>query len=225
MRLPLLSHTPRRAFTLVELLTVMTIIAILAALTLKVSGYVQNKAASSRAEGEIKAMEAACESYKADNGIYPRGPAAAMTVGSTGIATNATDSLDARTTGNPTSYAQTSLYLYSQLSGDTNGNGKIDAAETSNKVYFEFKPTMLGAAKTSSGAITAVNFISDPWGSSYGYSTAYQADSEAQSAKSPPGTVTKGYNPTFDLWSTAGKTTNPTPGTGTDITLRWIKNW
>ncbi len=46
-------------FTLVELLTVMTIIAILAGLVLGTFKFVQEKAARSRAEAEIKALEAA----------------------------------------------------------------------------------------------------------------------------------------------------------------------
>lgn len=62
---------PVGGFTLVELLTVVAIIAILAGLILSTSGYIQKKAARSRAEAEIAAMEAALESYKADNGIYP----------------------------------------------------------------------------------------------------------------------------------------------------------
>ncbi len=53
----------------------MMIIFILAALILATSNYVQNKGARARAETEIAAMSAALESYKADNGIYPRGPA------------------------------------------------------------------------------------------------------------------------------------------------------
>ena len=53
-----------RAFTLIELLTVMTIIGILAGLILMVSGFVQKKAAVSRAEAEIQAMSAACESVQ-----------------------------------------------------------------------------------------------------------------------------------------------------------------
>ncbi len=61
------------AFTLIELLVVITIIAILAALTLQTSGYIQEKAASSRAQTEIAALEAALESYKIDNGTYPDG--------------------------------------------------------------------------------------------------------------------------------------------------------
>ncbi len=67
-------QTPLRrstGFTLVELLTVIGIIVILAGLVLGISGYAQKKAAFSRAEAEIAAMEAALESYRADNGIYP----------------------------------------------------------------------------------------------------------------------------------------------------------
>jgi len=59
-------------FTLVELLIVIAIIAILAALTLNTAGYIQKKAARSRAETEIAALSAALESYKADNGDYPQ---------------------------------------------------------------------------------------------------------------------------------------------------------
>lgn len=60
------------AFTLIELLVVIAIIAILAALVLNTAGFIQKKAARSRAETEIAALSAALESYKADNGDYPR---------------------------------------------------------------------------------------------------------------------------------------------------------
>src|SRR5438876_8052367 len=60
------------AFTIIELLVVITIIIILAGLILSTVGYVQKKGARSRAETEIAAMSAALESYKTDNGIYPR---------------------------------------------------------------------------------------------------------------------------------------------------------
>jgi len=59
------------AFTLIELLVVITIIAMLAGLILKTAGGVTLKGARSRAEAEIKALETALESYKADNGDYP----------------------------------------------------------------------------------------------------------------------------------------------------------
>src|SRR5882672_5090799 len=105
------------AFTLIELLVVVSIIAVLSALVLSTAGYARKKGARARAETEIAAMSAAIESYKADNGIYPRGPATNTTIGTITIPANVTDSLDARTYGNPSSntnptYGETSLYLY-----------------------------------------------------------------------------------------------------------------
>ena len=176
------------AFTLIELLVVIAIIIVLAGLILSTVGYVQKKGARSRAETEIAAMSAACESYKADNGIYPRD-------------TTTTDTLNARVSGDPANYQSASLYLYTQLSA-TNPDGSTIAGARS---YFSFKPNMLSPRQSL--PITA---IVDPFGNSYGYSTANQAN------------PAKGYNPTFDLWSTSALTTTPPTNA---ITLQWIKNW
>src|SRR2546428_573293 len=81
------------AFTIIELLVVITIIIVLAGLIIATTGYVQKKGARSRAETEIAAISAACESYKADNGVYPRGSA---TNPGTGSPPFDTDNLDAR---------------------------------------------------------------------------------------------------------------------------------
>src|SRR6267142_1670741 len=89
------------AFTLIELVVVVGIILILAGLVLSTAGYARKKGARARAETEIAAMSAACENYKADNGVYPRGPASAITIGTVTIPANATDNLNARTRGNP----------------------------------------------------------------------------------------------------------------------------
>src|SRR5215216_5469868 len=59
------------AFTVIEVVVVFTIIIILTGLVLSTVGYARNKGARARAETEIAAMSAACESYKADNGVYP----------------------------------------------------------------------------------------------------------------------------------------------------------
>jgi type II secretory pathway pseudopilin PulG len=203
----------RSAFTLIELVVVFGLILVLTGLVLSTVGYARKKGARARAETEIAAMSAACENYKADSGIHPRGPAAAMTIGTVTIPANATDNLNARTRGNPTdtvdpTYGVTSLYLYTQLSGDTNGNRQIDAGET-GRTYFAFKPNML----LPSGGTGTVTAIADPFGNSYGYSTANQADP----------VTPKGYNSTFDLWSTSGLTTDP--GNPDTITPQWIKNW
>jgi prepilin-type N-terminal cleavage/methylation domain-containing protein len=194
-------------FTLIELIVVVGIITILAGLVLSTVGYARKKGALARAEAEIAAMSAAIENYKSDNATYPRGPAANITIGTITIPANATDNLNARTNGNPTSttdptYRETSLYLYTLLSGDSNGS-----RNPGGKSYMQFKPNMLLPAG-GTGTVTA---IADPFGNSYGYSTANQAN------------TANGYNPTFDLWSTAGLTANPSnPDT---ITPQWIKNW
>lgn len=59
------------AFTLIELLVVISIIAILAGLTIGTIGSVQKKGMRSRAEAEVKALDAAIEAYKQDFGSYP----------------------------------------------------------------------------------------------------------------------------------------------------------
>jgi general secretion pathway protein G len=64
-------QVPSRGFTLIELLVVITVIAILAGIVLNTAGYIQKKAARSRAEAEIAALSAALESYKVEYGAYP----------------------------------------------------------------------------------------------------------------------------------------------------------
>ena len=61
-------------FTLIELLTVLAIIMILAGLIVGGAKYAYTKAARSRAEAEIAAMETALENFKLDNGTYPITP-------------------------------------------------------------------------------------------------------------------------------------------------------
>lgn len=192
-------------FTLIELMVVIAVILILAGLVLSISGYAMNKGARSRAEAEIAAMSAALESYKADNGIYAQA--------------GATNSLDARTmsdatNANASQYRAASLVLYRALSGDRNldrvlndpdRNLDIDGSTLSSpltqlpKSYFTFKSNQLFPRDQSQN----VQYIGDPFGNPYGYSTANQNSSST------------GYNPTFDLWST-GNSTDPN---------KWIKNW
>ncbi|MFL6568560.1 MAG: type II secretion system protein [Chthoniobacterales bacterium] len=183
------------AFTIIELLIVMAIIIILAGLVIGTSGYVQKKGARSRAEAEIAAFSAGLESYKADNGIYPRDA-------------NSSDQLDARTATDPLSYAAASLWLYQSLSGDSDGDG----GTPENKSYIQLKPNQISRNNMSqpASASNKVTGVRDPFGNFYGYSTAYAAALETNPSAAP----TRGYNPTFDLWSTANGGQN-----------EWIKNW
>ena len=203
--LPSAGDTPATttAFSLVELLVVITIIIVLAGLVLSTMGYVRKKGARARAETEIAAMSAALESYKADNGIYPRN--------------SDTDGLDPTSDLDPTSgldptqpcsstnkYTKAGLYLYEQISGDTDADRVGDA-----KSYFAFKPAMLLPPPPNTCPVIGIR---DPFGNSYGYSNAYQAWVEAGSSGAQ-----KGYNPTYDLWSTVGDTSGNKN--------QWIKNW
>jgi|SRR6516164_8058592 general secretion pathway protein G len=174
------------AFSLIELVLVVGIITVLTGLVLSTVGYARKKGAMARAEAEIAAISAACENYKADNGVYPTDP-------------STTEQLDAKISVDPSAYRTASLYLYKQLSGDSSGN-----RNPIGKSYMAFKPAMLFPPDQSQN----VQYIQDPVGNSYGYSTIQAATQN----------TAQGYNPTFDLWSTAGGTTsNDTP--------KWIKNW
>jgi type II secretory pathway pseudopilin PulG len=203
------------AFTVIELIVVVGVIIILTGLVLSTVGYARKKGARARAETEIAAMAAACESYKADNGIYPRNCD--------------TDALDTKTLGNPTTYQNASLYLYNALFGAING-GRTPASGA--RSYFVFKPNMLFPADQTQN----VQYIQDPFGNSYGYSSRYANFTDWQNydacssngcppccPPSCPRPTSPGYNPTFDLWSTAGLTANP--GSPDTITPQWIKNW
>ena len=108
---------------------------------------------------------------------------------------------DARANGDPSAqiYKDASLVLYRALSGDTDLNRQAEAT-----TYVSFKPNQLSPNDQSLN----VSFLKDPFGNSYGYSTINGTDS------------TKGYNPTFDLWSTAGTATDGAPNP-----VPWVKNW
>jgi type II secretory pathway pseudopilin PulG len=183
-----MSISRKSAFTIIELLVVISIIIVLAGLILSTVGYVQKKGARSRAEAEIAAISAALESYKADNGIYPKDAD--------------TDALDPITdvdnisAAGANKYGKASLSLYKVLSGDADADANRVAEQ---KSYFSFKPNML----EPSGGSGSVIAIRDPFGYSYGYST----------MKASGGV--DGYNPTYDLWSTAKST----------AANQWIKNW
>ena len=65
------SSPNRRGFTLIELLVVITIIVILAGLSMGGYGYIVRKQADSQAAIQISLLSKALEEYKLDNGEYP----------------------------------------------------------------------------------------------------------------------------------------------------------
>jgi prepilin-type N-terminal cleavage/methylation domain-containing protein len=187
----------QRAFTLIELLTVIAIIAVLAALILGVSGFVQEKAGNSRATTEIQALSLALESYKQDNGTYPKGIPTSDLTGdrSTKILMDALDPVG----GSPNDY---------------NSTGKI---------YFEIPPKMLdgySSKKSADENRRNADFLVDPFGNSYHYY--FDPDAAAAgTATDNPVTHSQNNGPQFfDLWS-YGKN----PQKNQNNPASWIKNW
>jgi len=209
------------AFTLVEMLTVMAIIAILTGLVIATSGFVQNKAARERALGEIHEVSAGCESYKTDFGGYPQN--------------DATDSLDPRIHGNPVSgkdYKDASRMLYSAMSGDYEPENAPDG-KPEKKAYIQFLPNRLNTLKDATGNVLTVQYLQDPFGNSYGYSTAglkqeidYREKLKADPTAPRPTDKKAGYNSTFDMWSTAGLVIPAgAPASSSTISNKWVRNW
>ena len=100
------TFNPRLAFTLVELLTVIGIIAVLASLTFPILGSVKRHEYISKTQAELVQLETAIDSYKATYGFYPP---------------------DA--TNNP-SYPLVNQ-LYYELLGTTNSNGAYQTLDNS----------------------------------------------------------------------------------------------
>ena len=65
------SKCRRSAFTLIELLTVISIIAILMAMTIAIISYAQDKAAEEKTKSVLIAVKAGLEMYKDEYGEYP----------------------------------------------------------------------------------------------------------------------------------------------------------
>ncbi|MEO6788280.1 MAG: type II secretion system protein [Chthoniobacteraceae bacterium] len=225
--------SPASAFTLLEMLTVLAIIVILSGIVLGVAGYAQKKAALSRANGEIAMIASACESYKSDNGSYPRD------IPTSG--TSVTDIISPKKDFVPTDtkYNDSSLFLYKELTGDkvnnTSGASTPDGItdDGAQRYMREFDPRILNTKKDpSTKVILQVNYLQDPFGFPYAYSTAaaaaeqkWQRDRMLGSTKTrPTGDALPGFNlGSFDLWSTGGST--PKSSNGSVEWPKWTKNW
>jgi len=136
----------RAAFTLIELLAVITIIGILAGLTLGAAGAVRRHGANSTAKAEVAALQAACDRYFADNDTYP------TNASSDNIGCDPTSSF----APTATSYTKAGTVLFTNLIGGSS----LTIAPT-GKRYFEPKPSM----------VNTNGYFIDPWGYAYGYNS------------------------------------------------------
>ena len=190
------SRKGKAAFTLIELMAVITIIVILAGLVVGGLGYVSEKQASSKAKVQIALISKALEEYKMDMGLYAAGAA---------------NSTDGKTQ---------SRYLYEKLFYEgyeySNNPNRPDPTNVkATKIYLpELDPRTSKQGWVDpidpSATPPTTNTIKDPWGTEYRYRPSKNSAGAAN---------TSAVNPDFDLWST-GKDATSNPTTPSDKTNR-----
>lgn len=201
-------------FTLLELLVVISIMALLASLTLMGFRHASITSSRNRTSAFHRGIMSALENYRTDNGEYPE-----------------PRSTTQKTNFGPASYEiGGALMLYQAISGDGNSeirtagagssssDGKLDDAELS-AIYMKDMPKEL-VVKTSNGWMLA-----DGFGHPFQYTYPQLPDN---AKKGTPSTNT--INTTYDLWSFAEddkNTSNTTLGAKQDTKTsgKWIKNW
>ncbi len=169
----------KAAFTLIELMAVITIIVILAGLVVGGMGYVSERQAKEKARVQIALLSKALEEYKLDTGAYP-------------ATTNRSGPFNAASGG-----TGTSAILFKALYWDSDNDGAGPPGDTDQRTYIpELDPvtSKQGWTTTPAGAATK---ISDPWGNQYCYRSEFGAVPATGSA--PTNAATE--NPGFDLWS------------------------
>ena len=211
------------AFTLIELLTVITIIAILAGLTLSIVGSVTTNAKKSRSAGEVAALQLALARFQIDNGFYPEATNISIL---TGVTPNVYS-----TDPNDDAYKKSGRALFLALTGRSKFNSPV--ADTKwGRQYLELSANQVGdpdIAGVDSNADTTVtntyatntfssgSYIIDPFRNPYGYyhnSAGWNGNGDASL-----------YNTTTpDIWSTSGETKGNFQSDGYYI-LRWVHNW
>lgn len=187
---------PRRgkpAFTLIELMAVITIIVILAGLVVAGMGFVTERQAKEKARVQIALLSKALEDYKLDNGNYPASTDTATGIGQSQELFKA-------------------LYYDSDLDGQSAGSG-ASSGDQDQKFYLSDLDPATNKQGWTSGTAAATTKIVDPWGNEYRYRSAFAAPV----GNSAPGANASTQNPDFDLWS-SGKDGRSTPATAGDKT-------
>ncbi|MEI6818733.1 MAG: type II secretion system protein GspG [Verrucomicrobiota bacterium] len=146
------------AFTLIEVITVITIILILAGLVVSGAGFVKDRQANEKARVQIALISKALEEYKLDAGSYPP----------------TDDSTDDSANG----IGQSNI-LFQRLYFDA-------LSDTTKKLYLAELDPAVGKQKWTSGTASITTKIVDPWGGEYRYRTAIKLDGKAHKSTQNP---------------------------------------
>jgi prepilin-type N-terminal cleavage/methylation domain-containing protein len=162
----------KAAFTLIELMAVITIIVILAGLVVGGMGFVTERQAKEKARVQIALLSKAIEEYKLDMGKYP------------GSAENTS------ATGTISAELYDRLFYQGYEFGETPGRPDTPTDPKATKIYLpDLDPTSskqgwVTAETSASAKPKPAQKILDPWGNEYLYRKG-----------------TNAVNPDFDLWS------------------------
>jgi prepilin-type N-terminal cleavage/methylation domain-containing protein len=149
----------RLGFTLIEVLTVVAIVAILAGIILAISGSVGERSAISRAEAELAVLGQALERFRQTHGDYP------WTTGSDGFHDLYAALIGMQSVrGTPFPTAGGTAKRQHFVDPGTLTVGRIDRTEP-----VEIRPEMAGDVLLTLDADFRLHFFMDPWGSPYIY--------------------------------------------------------
>jgi len=203
----------RGAFTLIELMAVITIIVILAGLVVGGMSFVSERQAKEKAKVQVQLLAKALEEYKLDMGMYP--PTSNVTsVSSPNGSNNSADlyvclfyeGYDYIKKGSPATW--------------TKKVGSVDMPKAT-KIYLpELDPTTtkqgwVDPVTGASAVPPASTTIKDPWGNQFCYRTATNSAGTANANT---------QNPDFDLWSMGKDGKSRAGNTASDISHKENKD-
>lgn len=233
-RLPPPSRT--RAFTLVEMLIVVTIIALLAALTLGGYTYAMRSSKRRLTSGSQEAIILALERYNTEFGEYPQPVGSNQMVQfPPGIAvydTSGAACLYQALTGDGFDQiygvtADSSASSGGGSSSSGSSDGKVEGpSEIKNKMFVEIPQTIFTRKGSS-------YILVDGFGHPFQYIKSLipaNGSNSSSSSSSNNSSTANTINATYDLWSYSEDETNTTKKSidtlaNTAISKKWIKNW
>ncbi|MEZ5384318.1 MAG: type II secretion system protein [Prosthecobacter sp.] len=213
-------YNHKSAFSLVELLVVVAIIAVLASLTLGAYTFAMRDSKRRTTVGSLTAIASALDDYQTQFGEYP----APANVGSFAEILPG-KSYDVG--GAACLYQALRGDGYDQIAGvsgsgqdDASSDGKIEDGEIANMIFKEMPDTMWSRSGN-------VFFLIDAFGRPFQYIKASAATSNSDSGNSSQSTT---INPTYDLWSYAEDDVNTRKTSieameSPQISKKWITNW
>jgi len=212
-----------KAFTLVEMLIVLSIIALLAGLTLGGYTYAMRSSKRRLTTGTFEAVSSALEDYRTEFGEYPE-PASTGTM----VAFLPTKSYDV--SGATCLYQALSGDGFDQIKGVTAGDSQTSGASDGKTEGEEIKNMMLKEMPQTMWRRMGQTFVLvDGFGRPFQYIKAAPAGAGGGTGGSSSSQATT-VNSTYDLWSYAEDELNINMKSvetleNQMLAAKWIKNW